>query len=426
MSDHVLMQEVILLVLLASSFFFSASETALFMLNPVQIHKIRATHPHIAELMRQILSRPTQLLSTILTGNTLINMASASLAYVMLESKWPHFAELMSAVGMTLILLLFCEVTPKRLAMAYPERFAVFFTPILVVLLNLLAPLRWLVERTANLLCKDLHAPNRVLTEDEILSVVEVGKEEGVLDEEEHMMVDGIINLEDLFASEVMTPRVDVAGIDLDDPPDMHLDTARRLKFRFLPVYRRSLDHPVGFLDVPRFLLSGDKDLSQAITPPFFVPEAASLDVVLKTLQTEKRSIAFVADEFGGTAGLVTIDDIMDEIITGVSDEHEREKLTIQQMDSTRWIVDGSTSLEDINDELDVQLEAQGADRIAGWITEQTGRMPLVGETVEAQGIRATVHRTRRHRIVTVFIERIEVPVAAPESESTGTAEVTS
>lgn len=423
MSPELMVPLAILAGLLIASFCFSAAETAIFSLNPVQIHRIKAVHPSIADLIRQMLARPTQLLSTILTGNTLVNMASASVAYVAMERITPTYAEVISVVGMTLILLLFCEVTPKRLAMVYPERLAVIFVPVLVVLVKLLGPLRWFVEKAANLLCKDLHAPNRALTEDEILSVVEVGMEEGVLDEEEQMMVGGIINLEDLHASEVMTPRVDVAGIDLDDPPDTYLESARRLKFRYLPVFKGSLDHPVGFLDVPKFLLAESREISTAIMAPFFVPEAASLDVVLKTLQDEKRSIAYVSDEFGGTAGLITLDDIMDEIISGVPEEHERERLTIQRMDSTRWIVDGSTSLEDINDALEVQLEAEGADRIAGWIMEQSGRMLPVGETVEAQGIRATVHRTRRHRIVTVFIEKVGSPTAGtPESTAEETA----
>jgi CBS domain containing-hemolysin-like protein len=226
-------------------------------------------------------------------------------------------------------------------------------------------------------------------------------------------MVDGIIRLEDLQASEVMTPRVDLIGIDLDDPPDTWFKTATRVQFRYLPLYRGSLDHAEGFLDVPRFLLSDAHDLNAARLDPLFVPETAPLDGLLTTFQKEHRRIAFVVDEYGGTAGVITLGDVLEEIVGDLEDEFGLEKLTIQKMGENLWIVDGSASLEEVNYELGIQFEAGNVDRISGWITAQLGRIPHTGEAVETQGCRVTVHRTRRLRIVTVFIEKL-APAAEP------------
>jgi putative hemolysin len=246
------------------------------------------------------------------------------------------------------------------------------------------------------------------LTEEEFRTVVEVGEEEGVLDEEERTMVDGIIRLEDTRASDVMTPRVDLIGIDLDDPPEERERIARSVKFRYLPLYRGTLDSIEGFLDVPRFLLSKQPDIAAAVIPPHFVPETAPLDTLLTAFQRERRRVAFVADEFGGTAGLLTRGDILEEIVADVDNEYGPKKFAIQESGVNRWLVNGGTSLEDVNYELDTNLHADGADRIAGWVSAVAERIPRAGEIIEAQGCRATVMQARRHRLTLILLEKME------------------
>jgi putative hemolysin len=196
-------------------------------------------------------------------------------------------------------------------------------------------------------------------------------------------------------------------GIDLEDPEETYEEVARSVNFRYLPVYRESLDQPEGFLDVPRYLLSTDRDLKAAVVPPFFVPETAPLDTLLATLQRENKRVAFVADEYGGTAGLITRGDILEEIVADVDNEYGEETFEIQKMGDNTWLIDGSTSLEDINYELDMDLEAEGADRIAGWVTAQAERIPRTGDVVEAQRGRATVRRVRKNRITLVLLEKL-------------------
>ena len=397
-----------LLILLLLSAFFSSSETCLFSLNPLQINKLARNNPGAGARVERLLNQPTKTLSTILIGNTVVNVASASLGYAILENLDLEHAAAIAIPSMTVMLLIFGEVIPKRVAMKHAVGMSAIYSRHLLNILAITAPLRFVLERTAAIFAKNLHDTDNPLTEDEFLTVVEVGEEEGVLDEEERTMVDGIIRLEETQASDIMTPRVDLIGIDLTDTPEEQEATARSSLYRYLPLYRETLDKVEGFLDVPRFLLSEKHNIYDASIAAFFVPETIPLDTLLTMFQKENRRVAIVSDEFGGTAGLVTRGDILEEIAKDVDNEFGDEELTIQQIAPNRWFVDGSISLEDINYELDMDLEADGVDRISGWVAAQAEHIPRPGEIVEAQGCRATVQIVRRQRIISVMLEKID------------------
>lgn len=398
-----------LIALLMGSAFFSSSETALFSLNALHIERIRKRHAIAASRIDTLLHQPKQLLSTILIGNTLVNVFCAALGYLMLRSMNIHYAELVAVPMMTFLLLLLGEVIPKRLAIRKTSQIAVLYAAPLSFLLLLFTPARFLLEQVGRLFEQQLRKDNTrsTLSEDEFLTVVEVGEEEGVLNEEERTMVDGIIRLEETQASDVMTPRVDLIGIDLEDTPEEQLAAAHSCRFHFLPLYRETMDHIEGLLDVTRFLLSGSSDMSEATIKPHFVPENAALDTLLTEFQREHRRVAIVSDEFGGTAGLITRGDILEEIADDVENEFGVIQNDIKPIGSDTWLIAGSVSLEDINYELDLELEADGADRIAGWVTAQIEHIPSPGEFTEAQGCRVTVLRVRRQRILTVKLEKL-------------------
>lgn len=405
----VLLLELIALALLCiCSAFFSSSETAMFSLNSIQIHHIRMKRPSAAKKIENLLSHPSQLLSTILIGNTLVNVSTAGLGYTVAEHLVPNWGEFIAIPVITILLLIFGEVGPKRLAMRYPEKLASAYASTLSVLIQLFTPLRFILAKMTSFFQKDAAVPRRPLTEDEFMTVVEVGEEEGVLDEEERTMVDGIIGLEETQASDVMTPRVDLTGIDMDDPPEIREKIARNVRYRYLPVYTGSLDNIHGFLDVPRFILSGKHDIAKSMVSVYSVPETAPLDALLSTFQKENRRVAVVVDEYGGTAGLITRGDILEEIVDDVDTEFGVEKADIQKIGDKSWLVDGSTSLEEINYELDMNLFAEGADRIAGWVSAQVGYIPKIGEIIEAQGCRAVINHRRKNRITLILLEKIK------------------
>lgn len=405
-----------LLLLLICSAFFSSAETCLFSLNPLQITNVLKTNPQGGRRIETLLNRPTQLLSTILIGNTIVNVAAASLGYTILVSLQIEFAEIIAIPIMTVMLLIFGEVAPKRMAIKHAVKLSLLYSPTLLFLMRIMTPFRFALEFSAALFAKDLHSTGNKMSEDEFLTVVEVGEEEGVLDEEEREMVDGIIRLEETQASDVMTPRVDLIGIDLTDSPEEQEAVARNCNYRYLPLYRENLDTIEGFLDLPRYLLSKNHSIKAASTDAIYIPETAPLDSLLAKFQRENHRIAVVSDEYGGTAGLITRGDILEEIAEDVDNEFGKEEHTIQQVGENRWFIDGRVSLEDINYELDMNLEADGVDRISGWVSAQAEKIPRPGEIIKAQGCIATVQTVRRQRIMAVMIEK-EEPLGQKEGD---------
>lgn len=405
MSSLVIIGFPVLIVLLFASAFFSSVETVFFSLKPIQLRGITKKSPKAGRRIKALLDNPTRLLSLVIIGNTLINVSASGLGFMLADHLVPGYGEIVSIVFMTFLLLVVGEILPKRMAIDHAPAMAPYYLPVLAVLMRLLAPLRILLESLTTLFRDSFTRRAPGLSEDEFLTGIEVGEEEGVLDEEERTMVDGIVGLEETQACDVMTPRVDVTGLDLDDSAEKHRAIAKRVTFRYLPVYQKSLDHPLGFLNVSRFLLSGNDDVASQMETVTFVPETAPLDSLLATMQRERHSVAIVVDEFGGTAGLITRGDILEEIVEGVGNEHGESKFTMQALRKGVWQVSGDTSLEDIDYEIEVDLEAEGADRIAGWVSAKLERIPKVGDVVEAQGCRVTVQRVRRNRVTLVLLE---------------------
>jgi CBS domain containing-hemolysin-like protein len=309
---------------------------------------------------------------------------------------------------MTSLLLVFGEIGPKRIAVLYPERISTYYAPVMERLIRWLMPARWLMDILTSGFQHLFHPTGRTLTEEEFEGVVEISGDEGILDKDEHQMVESILRLEDLQASDVMTPRLDMVGIDLNDPPTDLLKRIRQIKVRRVVLFRDQVDEVEGFLDTRQYLLDPQHDLMKAWLPPFYVPEAAPLDKLLAQFQRETKRAAIVVDEYGGTAGIVTRGDILEEITGEIGPEQEGHRLTVEPIGPNRWLVDGQVSLEDLNQELDLSLSGEGADRIAGWIMNQREQLPKIGDEVKAEGCRATVRRMRKHRIELVLLEKID------------------
>ena len=408
----IIVEGAFLLLLLALSAFFSSAETAFFSLNALQVQRIKDRHPRHAPWIGAQIRQPARLLSTLLIGNTLVNIAISSLGYAIIDAipVVSRYSALIAIPLMTIILLIFGEVAPKRYAIAHAERLVQLYSPAIRFWMVVLRPLGLFLAALTTRVERSLKPEPRSLTDEELLTAVELGAETGVLDEEERSMVDGIMRLSEMTASDVMTPRVDIEGLDLEDTPAEHLEAARRTHYHYLPVYRETPDAIEGFLDVPRYLLDPEHNLRQATFAALFVPETIALDDLLITLQRNHLHIACVLDEFGGTAGLISRGDILETITGEILLGSEQEAPEIQPLAENRWLIDGSTSLDEINHELDIDLDAEGVDRIGGWVTAQARRFLRAGEAVEAQGCRVQVRRLRKLRIEQVILERLPRP----------------
>lgn len=404
----------ILLVLFGLSAFFSGSETVLFSLSPIQVQHIRTRDPLAGSRLEQLLDDSAVVLSTIIVGNTLVNFASASLGFVVLRELSPRWGPVIAVPLMTILVLLFGEVTPKRIAINHAERLAPLVCRLLLFWMHLLKPLSMGLVASSRVFKESLRRERRSLTDDELLTVVEIGEEQGMLDSEEAFMVDGIMRLSELKASDEMTPRIDIVGIDLEQSLESQLHILRTTPHRYLPLYRRTPDTIEKFLDVFRYRLEPERGIisERVAFDAYFVPENVALDDLLVSFQSRQEHIACVLDEYGGTAGIITRGDILDLIAAPVAERTEDAPPSeIIPDGDDRWLIDGTASLEEINRRLDLDLDADDADRIAGWVTLHAGAVPdKPGLVVEAQGCRVTVTKVRRHRVQRVQLEVLQRP----------------
>ena len=405
MTGLVIGETAALFILLGLSAFFSSAETALFSLSPMQTHRLRRHHPKATKKIEELLATPANLLASILIGNTIVNVVAANLGYLLCEQLAPKYGQAIAIPVITALLIIFGEVTPKRLAVRYAEALSLYYLRPLCFLIWLCTPIHIVLDRITSTFQGHLVPHRPALTEAELLTAVDVGHEEGVINREERMMVDGIIRLEKLQAKDVMTPRVDLIGVDLEDDPATWPATCRKARFRFLPAFSGDLDHVKGFVDVARYLMDPDSDIAASLHPHFYVPDTAPLDTLLTMFQQQARRLAIVIDEYGGTAGLITRGDILDEIAEFAAEKPDGQSQNIEPAGPSRWQVNGNTSLEEVNFELALDLAADGADRIAGWVTAQARRFPKTGDVVEGKGCRVTVLQMRKHRITRVLVE---------------------
>jgi putative hemolysin len=397
-----------LVVLFSLSAFFSGCETVLFSLSPIQVQQLRERNQAAGQRVEKLMASPAMVLSTLLVCDTLVNFAIATIGYLVISALTPEYAKLITIPLITLLLLLFGEVTPKRVALQYAEALAPACSRLLLFWMWLLTPFNIVLNAGSAVFKQTLKCERRGLTNDELLTVVEVSEEQGVLDTEEAEMVDGIMRLSELKASDEMIPRVDMIGIDLDTPVEKQLQIATTAHVRYLPAYMRTPDAIEGFVNTAHFLLDPDHDVRKAMVPAQFVPENMPLDDLLILLQRTGTHIACVLDEYGGTAGLITRSDILELVTDPVMSPTENARSMIQPLHHDVWLIDGTTSLEELNRTLDITLDADDADRMAGWVTFHAEHFPQSGERVEAQGVRVTVRHIRRRRIETVYLEVLQ------------------
>ena len=402
------------LALLACSAFFSSAETAYFSIDPIQLRRINEKRPASAERLRAILANPTRLLSTLLIGNTLVNIALSNVGYE-IACRWvPAYSELVAIPAVTLLLVFFGEVGPKNIGLFYTSALVRLYGPGLRFAEKLLGPLRFVLDLVSRRLAPLFRPMGKTLSEEEFETVLDISREEGVLNADELAMIKAIVDLEDLHASDIMTPRVDFIGIDLDDPGADPVAIARKARRNFLILYRGQFDEIAGFLDVRKFLLDPAHSVSAATVPPVFVPESVLLNRLLTRFQKDKVRIAIVVDEYGGVAGIVTRGDILEEITGDIYNELSKPRPIFQSAGPYAWLVDANISLEEINRKLRLDLQAETSDRLAGWITERLGSVPKQDDVVQAQGVRVRVMQTIRLRVALAHIEKLDAPRGGP------------
>ena len=402
----VALELIVLAALFALSFFFSGSETILFSLTQQQRQRIGERNAAAGALVAECLKDSALLLSTLLVGNTLVNFAIATLGYELLAA-WIPVGGVFAVPVMTVGLLVFGEITPKQIALRYAEELAPASARLLLFWRRILAPFNFLLKSASRAFHKSIQRERRALSDAELLSVLDASAERGDFAREDAEMVEGVLRMSELFANDEMTPRVDMQVYDLDLPEEDRAKALAETRHRYLPAIRRTPDAVEGIYDRE----------TGKVGDALFVPETVTLDDLLVTFRRSGREVAIVLDEYGGTAGLISIDDIL-ELIFGpkVFSRPDAEPMILKKGPTT-WVIDARASLDEINRELGIELEAGDADRLSGWVAYHAERLPHVGQEIEADGCRATILKRRKRRVSLVRLDVIEFPEVESDEE---------
>jgi putative hemolysin len=401
-----------LIGLIALSAFFSGSEAAMISLSKLRIRTLVETGDKDSYQVLKLIEDRNRLLTTILIGNTIVLLAADSLAtYLVILTGIPH-ATIVSTIVMTVLLLLFGEILPKTICVADNERWAIKLAPMLSIVEFLLRPFTRAAIATTNALAKMLGVSDVTtgpfITEEDIRTLVNVGVEQKVLEEQERELIHSVIQFGDTIVREVMTPRPDMVSIEMHSSPTRALDLVIAEGYSKLPVYDVTIDDIVGVVHDRELLigLANGKIASASLTtlmrPVTLVPETKRISELLREMQRGKFSLAIVVDEYGGTAGVVTMEDLLEEIVGEIRDEHdEGEEEPIRKVAPGETLVDAGVNIEDVNARLGIAFPHQEFETIGGLF----GRLPTQGEEIMAsEGVKLRVDRTRGRRILAVRV----------------------
>ncbi|MEE8168738.1 MAG: hemolysin family protein [Candidatus Hydrothermarchaeales archaeon] len=398
-----------LVVLLLLSAFFSGSETALMSLNRIRIKNMAEKGDKNAGIVEELLKHPNRLLATILVGNNIVNIAAAAIATSLAIKVFSNWGIGIATGTITLLVLVFGEMTPKSIAAGKAERISLLIARPIRLLVGLLYPVvRALVFITTPLVKRLGGEPrfSMLLTEEEIKMMVSVGEEEGVIETEEKEMIHGIFEFGDTEAKEIMAPRIDIVGINTDASLEEAQDLVLQSGHSKIPTYEETIDNIIGIVHARDLLraLKDKKQLKDIMRPAYYVPETKKLDELLSELKERKTQLAIVVDEYGGTAGLVTVEDIVEEIVGEIMDEYDVEEIPVQKLDENTAIIDAKLNLKDLNEALEMALSEEEFDTVGGLIFNVLGKIPAVGEKIVIDGVVLSVERMRGRRITKVKV----------------------
>ena len=371
-------------ILVIFSAYFSATETAFTSLNRIRIKNLANDGNHRAKQVMDLSEKYDSLLSTILVGNNIVNITMSSIATLLFIELYPVYGATISTAVITVVVLIFGEISPKSLAKESPEKFAMFSAPFIKFFMLLLAPVNWIFGLWKKLLAKLFNADGiNPITEDELLTIVEEAETEGGIDEDQSELIQNAIEFNELEAWDVLTPRVDIKAIEIDEEQDEIARLFVTTGFSRLPVYEDDLDNIVGVLnqkDFHNYIKGTGKSISEYVKPVIFVAGSMKIAQLLKRLQTVKTHIAIIVDEYGGTYGLVTMEDIIEELVGEIYDEYDAVATQdiVQQQDGSYRVL-CATNIDKMFDFFDVEEEVD-ATTVNGWVVLQIDKLPGVGD----------------------------------------------
>ena len=414
-----------LVFLVACSAFFSASETAFSSLNQIRLKSRAEDGDASAARVLAMAEKYDKLLSTILIGNNIVNIAAASIGTILFtRALGAERGATMSTIVLTIVVLIFGEVTPKSLAKEMPETVATAVSPMLNLLMVLFTPLTWLFSQWKRLLGHFVHSTEEdTITEGELMTMVSEAENDGELTDRESELIRSAIEFDDVEVEEILTPRVDVVAVEDNTSLDEVAQTFAESGYSRLPVYHEEVDEVIGLVsykDLIGPLLDGriEDPVAEFMYEPLYVPETKNVLKLLSELQEARMQMAIVVDEYGGTDGLITMEDIIEEIVGEIADETDNDRDLIVLVEPNQWRVDGRFPVEDA-----VELgwpveESDDYETLAGWIIHELDSVPRVGDELLVDGYAFKVVKMRRSRISIVQVKKLP-SVSCEESVTT-------
>ena len=412
MDSSTVIQIVILICLLAFSAFFSSAETSLTTANKIRMRSLADEGNKRAKMVLWLSEHSPQMLTAILIGNNVVNLSASSLT-TSIAYQFGGSAIVVANAAITILILLFGEITPKTTATLYPEKISLIYAPIVKFFTRIMSPLVALINLLSKavlfLLHIDANAQSRTMTETELRTIVDVSHEDGVIESEEKEMIYNVFDLGDAKAKDVMVPRVHVTFADINSTYDELIEIFREDKFTRLPIYENTTDNVVGTINMKDLLLydnTKEFHVRDILRDAYFTYEYKNISELLVEMREAKFNIAIVLDEYGETAGLITLEDILEEIVGEIHDEYdEDEEEDVKELGTHEYIVEGSTNLDDLNDELGLNLESDDYDSLGGFIIEHLDRLPAAGDEVTtADAVRLVVEKLDKNRIESVHV----------------------
>ncbi|MCI9304471.1 HlyC/CorC family transporter [Clostridium sp.] len=413
MDDNVPILIVVIAILIIMSAYFSATETAFSSLNKIKLKNLAVNGSKRAENTLKLTKKFDSILSTILIGNNIVNIASASIATIVFTEFFGNAGVTLSTIVMTIVVLIFGEISPKSLAKESPEKFAMFSTPILKGLLILFTPLNFLFGLWKRIISKVIKVEEiSIEVEEELLTIVEEAEIKGGIDEHESKLIRSAIEFNDLDADQILTARVDLISI----PKEATIEEVRKVfkenKFSRIPVYESNIDNIIGVIHEKDFydILDENKDTIDSIIKPIvYVTSNTKISELLKKFQYLKNHMAVVIDEFGGTMGIITLEDVLEELVGEIWDEHDEIVEYFKRLDENRYSIICSVSLADFFEEFSMKEEIDDFEvqTVNGWIVNEFGYLPKIGESFLYKNLNIYISKIEGRRVKEIIVEKL-------------------
>ena len=402
---------VTLVVLVAMSAYFSATETAFTSLNRIRLRTKADNGSLRAAKTLELAEEYDKLLSTILIGNNIVNITATTVATVLCTKWFRQYGPTVSTVALTVIILIFGEITPKSLAKEMPERCAMFAYPLLKLLMVVLTPMNFLFTQWKRLLGRVFRSGgDDGITEEELVGMVDQAETEGGLDEHESDLIRNAIEFNDLEVSEILTPRVDLVAAEEDSTMEEVAALFAESGYSRIPIYHETIDNIVGVVHEKDFYAAryrGEAMVSNIKAPVFYTTGNTKISELLRILQKNKAHMAVVVDEYGGTEGIATLEDIVEELVGEIWDEHDEVIENFQKQPDGSYLIACSADLDDMYDLFQVKGTCDAA-TVSGWVMEQVGRVPEVGDHFQAEGLDVTVTKVEHRRVLEIKVRVME------------------